>query len=211
MRGVTNFPYIEHRIPETNVSLGGLVMRCTAAAALKLGDVVYLSGTRTVNKSNSVSNHSLVCGVVVGGYNTEMQIVTDPAAYNVLVAADQDESVIVQVNGICYIIAKAAITVGKAVIPDTTDAGKVKEAAAITGAGAIGTLAATKGTLQVGADSTPVTSTAANGDILTGAPALTGAPTVTMSGDGFFRGVGKLLQASSADGDIRPILLTLGA
>lgn len=194
MHKPTNLPWIAHRIPSTDAEIGGAVMICTAAAALKLGDVVYLSGTRTVNKSATVGNHALVCGVVVGGTNTGMQADYNAANYNSIVAADANEQVLVQYNGIALVICKAAITIGRTVIPDTTDAGKVKDSAVLT---------STVGTLVVDSGATPVTSTAANGAIISGAPAV--------AGDGFFRAVGKLLQASGADGDIRPCLLTIGA
>lgn len=194
MRGHTNLPFIRHRLVDTEVDLGGQVMKCTASGALKLGQVVVLTGTRTVATSTTLADHSLVCGVVVGGANFDNKIVVNSALYNGNAAADNGEDVLVQFSGICYVICAAAIVVGTTVIPDTVTAGRVKTSAALAGA---------LGTLAIAAGGVAVTSTAANGAIITGAGSLTG--------DGYFRAVGKLLQASGSANDIRPILLTLGA
>lgn len=211
MRGETNLPVLGHRVDD--VDIGGHTMRCTAAAAVKLGDIVYLSGTRTVNKSTTLSNHKLIVGVVVGGANTEMKYVTDSAQYNVLTVADANELVLIQYSGIAYVIAAAAIAVGVPLIPDTSTAGRVKAAADLAGAaGDLAVSALTVGTLAIAAGAVGVTSTAANGAIIEGAPGggvLSG--TAGLSGDGYFRGVGRLLEASSNAGDIRAALLNIGA
>jgi hypothetical protein len=184
------------------IPLGGFLKRYKAAAALKLGDAVYLSATAgVVNKSASAGNNALRAGIVVGGTNTDMTVLTDSALYDSLVAADTDEYVLVLNAGISYVIVDASVTVaGSPIALSTTTAGRVRLAnpisvagAALTGAPGIGTLAVsgapggavlsgapsngdlavsapTKGTLVVDAGATPVTSSAANGDILTGAP-----------------------------------------
>lgn len=65
---------------------------------------------------------------------------------------------------------------------------------------AASTLAATKGTLVVDAGATPVTSTAANGDVLAGAPALAGSvPPEHIIGDA--------LAASGGAGEFVEVLL----
>jgi hypothetical protein len=204
----TNLPWYTGReddvVAASTEMSGGHVIRLLAGATLKIGDAVFISAARTVNKSTTASDHTKRCGIVVGGKATNMEVVTDTALYDVMNAALVNEEVLVLISGICYVIADGTIGAGDAIAPSTTLAGRVRPATAVTST--IGTLAATKGTLQVGADSTPVTSTAANGDILTGAPALTGVPGI--AGDGFSRILGHMLDSATI-GQIKAALITL--
>lgn len=199
-KGVTNNNYVGSGIQYGKARLGGSVIRLKAGVALKLGDAVYCSADETVSKSATSSNHDEVMGVVVGGENTNFQVIEDSAAYNVMTAADANEDVLIQISGICYVICAAAIAAGQRLVLDTGTAGRAKAAAdvtvtstglTITGAPAIGTLAVSGapaigtlvvsgapaiGTLDatVDAGAVAVTSSAANGAIatVTGAPAI---------------------------------------
>lgn len=123
----TRFPYIHCSTDaDGRAKVGGRTIVLKAAAALKLGDAVYLSAADTVNKSATVGNHDQYIGIVVGGKNTNMEVINDEALVNVATVADADEDVIVQIDGIAYVIAAAAASAGDIIIPDTTTAGRVK-------------------------------------------------------------------------------------
>lgn len=157
---------------------GGLVLPFIGAAALKLGEAVYISADNTVNKSAVAADHLAYLGVVVGGDLTKGECGGPSAAYNSLVVNDtgSNKGVLVQVFGVQSVICDAAIAVGP-IAPSTTVAGRVRAA---TG-------------LVIAAGAVAVTSSAANGAIITG--------------DGFARIIGRLLVASGAAGDIRLALL----
>lgn len=131
----TNFRYIAHQENDNEVSsLGGDVHRFTAAGNLNVGDVVFLSAANTVQKSAVAADHDQVAGVVVGGTRTNLDVVTDLAAVATVQAAQVNEVVLVQVNGITRVVSGAAITIGQPLKPDTGTAGRA--IAAVLGAGA---------------------------------------------------------------------------
>jgi hypothetical protein len=202
-RRPTRSSYIEYASdPDARLSIGGAVIKMKAAAALKLWDVVYLSAALTVNKSATVGNHSKRIGVVVGGANTDNTVVTDSALYDSMTVADADEDVLVQVAGIAYVIAGGTVNAGDRVIPDTGTAGRVKAGAVITATAANPTQAAS----SVDSGAVAVTSTAANGNIITNGAITAGA--ITMAGDGMNTILGVMLEGATA-GQIKRCLLTL--
>lgn len=204
-RRATRWPYIEYGSDgDTRASIGGPVIKFKAAAALLLGDAVYLSADGTVNKSGTVGNHSKRIGVVVGGANTGNEVITDSAQYGVATVADADEDVLVQVGGVSYVIAGGTIAAGDRVVLDTGTAGRVKAGAAVTATAANPTQAAS--TINSGA--TAVTSSAANGAIITNGAITAGA--ITVAGDGANTILGVMIEAATA-GQIKRCLLTLSA
>lgn len=169
------------------VGVGGTVLVLTAGAALKIGEAVYLSADKTVNKSATTSNHQEAFGVVVGGENTDLHALggEDLAAQvDVLVAADSGEKVLVLVSGVYLVIADGAIGRGAPIALSASTAGRVRAGAAIA-------VAATGLTIAAGA--TPVTSSAANGAIISGAATVTGDEPGTK--------FGRALQAAANNGD----------
>lgn len=204
---------------DSGVSPSGKVAEYTAGASLKLGESVYFSAAKTVNKSNSAGNAGLVAGVVCGGYQTGMQVLTDINLINVMVAALVNEPIIVLWSGVYWIISDAAIAVGTPIKLGTTTAGRVMGLDALSGS--IGTLALTGapgiGTLDatVDAGATPVTSSAANGAIATviGAPsigtlAITGSPG-GQSGDGTGARFGRIIEVASGAAQVKLALINV--
>lgn len=124
----TRFPFIQHSVDnDARAKVGGTVVKFKAAAALKLGDCVFLSAADTVNKSTTTGDHDKVVGIVVGGANTNNEAVSDSASYGVITVADADEDVLVQIDGIAYVITDAADAAGSLLIPDdATTAGQVE-------------------------------------------------------------------------------------
>lgn len=109
----SNYPYNvstedNNDIP-TTISSGGDCLNGKAAAALKVGDVVFMSATDTWNKSGVVANYAGVVGVVMGGYQTAMQVVQDDALIGVAVAANANEPVLIMVFGVAKVLADLAI------------------------------------------------------------------------------------------------------
>ncbi len=162
-------------------AVGGVVFVATAGAALNIGDAVFISGVGTVNKSVTAADHQKRCGIVVGpvaravvsSFQKVIQRINDVG----LQAAATNDPVLVCFGGLCYAVADAAITVGVAVAPSTTVAGRVRPAT----------------NPVVAAGATAVTSTAANGAIITG--------------DGFNRIIGMAFDASAAAGNIIRVLV----
>lgn len=170
-------------------SPGGSVFHAKAGAALLLGDTVYISAALTVNKSATVGDHAKVCGVVVGGKNTFFEVCTKKTDYGVITAADANEEVIVLFRGFTFVLADAAVIAnGALLVPSTTTAGRVKAGAAIT---------VTATGLTIAAGATPVTSTAANGAIISGSG--------TVAGDGTGRVLGKVFGAASSGAAGEPL------
>lgn len=179
-----------HVLQEPGVDIGrgvsGTLIEYTALSALKLGEAVYTQAAGVVEKSSTVGNHIYVAGIVVGGWNTDMQAIADSALVNVLTAADAGERVLVLVHGIYWIISGGAITAGGQIVMDTGTAGRAKAAT---------TLAVAATGLTIAAGATPVTSTAANGAIISG--------TGTVSGDGIGRTFGRMIEAAGGAAEVK--------
>lgn len=124
----TRFPYLHLSTDaDERAEVGGIVLKFKAAADLKLGDCVFLSAAETVNKSTTTGDHDAVVGIVVGGANTNNEVVNQSALYGVAVAANTDEDVLVLVYGIAYVIPDATDNAGDLIIPDdATTAGQVE-------------------------------------------------------------------------------------
>lgn len=157
---------------------GGIVLPFIGAALLNIGDVVWLSADNTVNKSAVLADHSKVIGVVVGGDATSGEVGGPKSAYGAKAANSvaAGMNVLVHVYGAQYVVCDAATAVGP-ICASITVAGRVRAATP----------------LVVAAGAVAVTSTAANGAILTG--------------DGAGRILGRLLQAAAAPGDVRLALV----
>ncbi len=199
--------YHIYRADDLNtIGPSGDVIPLAAAATLLVGDLVYLSAARTVNKSTTLANHDKIIGVVIGGDSIGTNAILPDSSMVGTTAATVGQTVHVLVKGIAYVKVAAAIAAGVAIVADTTTAGRVKAATdfAVTAAGN-GTLAVsapTVGTLAIAAGGTPVTSAAANGATdIAGAPGggvLSGAVSGgVLSGEGNNRVIGKVLDAGS--------------
>jgi hypothetical protein len=152
-----------------------------AAAALNVGDTVWFSADRTVNKSAVAADHQKLAGVVVAGARAGplvgnnpdwMEPIYDPnlIAAGVAAATGAGDTILIAIAGEVYVITDAAIAVGLRIAPSTTVAGRVRPATdPVIAAGGVA-----------------VTSTAANGAIITG--------------DGFGRGLGRMTEASCGAG-----------
>lgn len=172
---------------------GGMVIPFTASGDLKAGDAVYLSAAATVAKSTTASNHDKVIGIVIGGDSLGGDVVDDSALVGTIVALS-GAKVQVLVQGVGYVVTAAAIAAGVSIVADTVTAGRVKASAAVTATGANPTQAAS--TIDAGA--TGVTSSGANGAIITNGAITQGA--VTVAGAGMGRIIGRMLNASSGAG-----------
>jgi hypothetical protein len=121
--------------------VGGDVIVCTAAAALNIGDGVFLSAAFTVNKSAVAGNQVLVAGVVVGGVprsTTDSTLEVLQRAGDIgAQAAATGERVLVCIAGLCIVIADGAITVGASLKLSAATAGRVTTATVATDAGKI--------------------------------------------------------------------------
>jgi len=120
---------------------GGDVIVCTAAAALNIGDAVFLSAAFTVNKSAVAGNQALVCGVVVGGVPRTVESATLEVIQRAgdigLQAAAVNDPVLVCVSGLCVAVADGAITIGQQLKLSSTTSGRVTPATTGTDAGKI--------------------------------------------------------------------------
>lgn len=115
---------------ETPAEIGGGVVCMTAEVNLNVGDVVYLSSTAgagNVNKSlTPATTLDRIIGIVVGGDNTNMEVVQDDPLIGTLLAAAATRRVLVAQIGIAKALSDAAIaTVGLKVIDGTVTAGRV--------------------------------------------------------------------------------------
>lgn len=260
-QGVSNFPWVTGSDDDlSNSTPGGRVVRLKAGGTLVIGDAVYMSGDLTVNKAAaSAAQQKLRIGIIVGGqsFNSDGEVATDSNLFG-QTAATVNQWVLVCFHGVTYVKVAAAIAVGRSLVLDTATAGRVKEVTnlsagnstlaiggspaigtlAVSGAPGIGTLAVSGapalGTLEIGAGATPVTSTAANGAIITGAPALgtlavSGAPdigtlavsgspaigtlaltgTVALAGESAASVIGLMLEASSGANEYKRALIYL--
>lgn len=123
--------------PGTVLSPGGVTFEYQAAAALNVGDAVFLDSNGEAAKSATTADYQKFIGIVVGGTKTYMRAITRKADVGIPAAA-ADEKVIVCYFGKCYGIAAAAIALGGLVTVVTT-AGALDDAAGATQGQIIGT------------------------------------------------------------------------
>lgn len=113
--------------PDEISGVGGPTIEIAAGATLLVGDVVYISAASTVNKSNVAANGAKFAGVVVGG-GSDFGI-SEPLGFETqnmgLQATTVNKSATLQMEGIAYVKAGAAIAAGATVGFDTTTAGRV--------------------------------------------------------------------------------------
>lgn len=164
----TNFRYLTGQMLDAGLGeslLGGYVQRFVATAALKFGELVQLSSITAGEVITGTANLDRTVGVVVGGTNTVMEVLTDSALVGVTTVADAGESVLVQRLGtVRCILDTDDIGIGDLVKPSAITAGRV-------GKGVAG--------LTVDAGAVAVTSSAANGAIISGD--LPAAPVIGIS------------------------------
>ena len=140
MQNPTNFPYIRHEPSEADNSseyTGGSVVAFTAAATLLVGDVVFLSAASTVDKSTTAANYLAFMGVVVGGDSTFGQCCGNDSDVGIT-AALVNKKVFVQVSGVAWVLAAAAVAVATPLEVATT-AGQVDDVATPTAGEQVGT------------------------------------------------------------------------
>lgn len=120
---------------------GGGVIVCTAAAALNIGDAVYLSAAFNVNKSAVAGNQALVAGIVVGGTARSVQSGTMEVIQRAgdigLQAAATGDPVLVAIHGLAVAVADGVIAAGALVKLGVATAGRVTAAVVATDAGKI--------------------------------------------------------------------------
>lgn len=139
--------------------VGGATRTYLAGATLVVGDVVYLSGDNTVNKSTTLADHEKVVGVVIGGRSTSMRAKLDSTDLGTT-AAVVNRPVIVLRAGRTWIRTGAVTGLGG----DTVRAGiRCKPSTGTAGRVSPATTA-----LTIAAGGVAVTSTAANGAIVSG-------------------------------------------
>lgn len=127
--GMTGFGFIKFsrtREDKLSASVGGTVHTMTAGANLNLGDVVFVSADKTVNKSAVSASYAGFFGVVVGGRATGFRVIILPNTTG-LPAALSGQEVLVQASGNARVVAEGVITAGTtlSVISTGTTAGKV--------------------------------------------------------------------------------------
>ncbi len=128
----TCFSYIglEEDNGESTGGVGGLVdyLLNHSSGTLLIGDIVYYNNSAfgTVTKSATLSNYTqVVAGVVVGGAQTNNEILQDDAMIGTL-AANVSERVLVAYQGIVKVMSGAAITALVRVGPGTATAGRTE-------------------------------------------------------------------------------------
>lgn len=121
-RRPTNFSYINTNDDNAeSPSTGGIIVPMLAAAALKIGDAVYLSAADTVNKSGVVADYQKTVGIVVGGFCTNMEILQDDNAIGVVEATKAaGQLVLVCIHGIAKSLSEAATAAGVRVTAGVT-------------------------------------------------------------------------------------------
>lgn len=157
----TKFPYVMNGTQDDvalGPAVGGTVLPFTAGAALLIGDAVYLSAANTVNKAAVTATlGTAFIGIVVGGadYASDGSCITDDVNQTIALggaAAGTGKRVLVQVSGVAYAIAGAAIAAGAAVMGSAAVAGRL-----ITNSGGtFGQLIGTAITADVGGAGTAV-------------------------------------------------------
>lgn len=111
-------------LEEERSSTGGRVIRFKAnATTLLVGDPVFFSAADTVDKSGTTANYIRFAGIVVGGNGTRYQVAHDTSMVG-MTAALAGEDVLVQIDGIAWVVANIAVAITDNVIVSTT-AGKV--------------------------------------------------------------------------------------
>lgn len=121
-------------------SLDGQDVVFTPAAALKVGDAVFISAANTVNKSTTAGDRLKRVGFVVGGDLTAMAVVSegDTGMVGVTACTATTGRVIVRISGVAYgVVGAAAVTAGAQLFFDATTAGRVIPATPTTDAGKI--------------------------------------------------------------------------
>lgn len=123
----THLPYVSTGYRDSDITgVGGRVVRATAEAALLIGDVVLWSVANKVNKSTTPADYYQFAGVVVGGAPTNNRVVevtsTTSLAY---AAAGAGQDVLIQIDGIAWMVSGAAITFPNRITVDTGVAGRV--------------------------------------------------------------------------------------
>lgn len=136
----TGFSYIQlsengTQVGGGNLIQGGLVVVGIAAAALKIGDSVFLNGTLdTWAKSAVPANYATQNGIVVGGTQTNNEINQDSTAIGVITAANAGESVIVMTYGIAKAVADLALATNHVKVTGASvTSGRVSTTAAAAG------------------------------------------------------------------------------
>lgn len=126
----TNFSAVNvQNNPQSANDVGGQVIKCTAAAALYIGDAVYFDSAAKVNKSGTAATVGVAfAGIVVGGdtFDKEGRISYEtPVLASPVTAASADgDTVYVQISGIAWVRTDGAVAAGARVIGGTT-AGRV--------------------------------------------------------------------------------------
>jgi len=111
-------------LEEERSSTGGRVIRFKAnATTLLVGDPVFFAAADTVDKSGTTANYIRFAGVVVGGNGTRYQVAHDSSMVG-MTAALAGEDVLVQIDGIVWVVANTAIAITDNIIMSTTS-GKV--------------------------------------------------------------------------------------
>lgn len=106
-------------------SLGGRVIRATCAAALNIGDAVYVDSNGKVNKSGTAATvGASFIGIVIGGssFDKEGRVYIEPLVYASPVAASGADGdwVLVQIDGVAQVRATAATSPGDRIIGSAT-------------------------------------------------------------------------------------------
>jgi hypothetical protein len=102
---------------------GGNVKVFIGAGQLTVGQPVFFSDVNTVNVSATAANYSRYAGVVVGGKRTDMRVLHDTSHVGVIACA-AGEDVIVQIDGIAWVVANVAVAITDSVIMSASS-GKV--------------------------------------------------------------------------------------
>ncbi len=109
-------------------SVGGETVVMKSAAALNIGDGVFVSGVDIVDKSTTVLDYAARAGIVVGGQIPEegsMAVLQDVLDIGEIAASAINKLVLVCTAGICRVVADGIIAVGDVVEPDAVTAGRV--------------------------------------------------------------------------------------
>jgi hypothetical protein len=133
MSATTRLPYVNNSNSYANAEVGGTVKRFKAGGTLLIGDAVYLSAEDTVNKATGVAggNRRVSVGVVVGGQSYQKAGGSDRVAVasteTGATAATSNQWVLVQISGIAWAVADAAVTVNTMVALGATTAGRLDD------------------------------------------------------------------------------------